>query len=251
MHRTPLVAGNWKMNGRRAMAASLAAEIAAAAPAGVEVVLCPPLVYLDTVAGALRGSAVVLAAQNLDEHEDGAFTGEVSAAMLADVGCGYVLVGHSERRTLFAESNARVADKFFRALSAGLRPVFCVGETLAEREAGNTARVIDAQLDAVFSRATTSQMAGVVIAYEPVWAIGTGVTASPEQAQDVHAHIRTRLQAVFGAPLAQSLRLLYGGSVKADNAASLFAGADIDGGLVGGASLDAATFLAICQAATA
>jgi triosephosphate isomerase len=246
-----LVAGNWKMNGRRSMAASLAAEVAAAAPAGIEVLLCPPLVYLDTVAAAVGASAVVLGAQNLDEHEDGAFTGEVSAEMLVDVGCRYVLVGHSERRTLFAESSARVADKFFRALDAGLRPVLCVGETLAEREAGHTEQVINAQLDAVFDRATAGQMADAVIAYEPVWAIGTGMTASPEQAQAVHAHIRSRLTASFGEPLAQSLRLLYGGSVKADNAASLFAGADIDGGLVGGASLDAATFLAICQAATA
>lgn len=251
MSRTPLVAGNWKMNGRRSMAASLAAEIASAAPAGVEVLLCPPLVYLDTVADVLRGSTVVLGAQNLDEHEDGAFTGEVSAEMLVDVACRYVLVGHSERRTLFAESSARVADKFFRALAAGLRPVLCVGETLAEREAGNTEQVINAQLDAVFGRASAEQMADAVIAYEPVWAIGTGMTASPEQAQAVHAHIRSRLASSFGQPLAQSLRLLYGGSVKADNAASLFAGADIDGGLVGGASLDAATFLAICQAATA
>jgi triosephosphate isomerase len=251
MSRTPLVAGNWKMNGRRSMAASLAAEIAAAAPAGVEVLLCPPLVYLDTVASAVQASDVVLGAQNLDEHEDGAFTGEVSAEMLVDVACRYVLVGHSERRTLFAESSARVADKFFRALDAGLRPVLCVGETLAEREAGNTEQVINAQLDAVFGRATAEQMVDTVIAYEPVWAIGTGMTASPEQAQAVHSHIRSRLASSFGAPLAQSLRLLYGGSVKADNAASLFAGADIDGGLVGGASLDAATFLAICQAATA
>ena len=251
MSRTPLVAGNWKMNGRRSMAASLAAEIASAAPAGVEVLLCPPLVYLDTVADVLRGSTVVLGAQNLDEHEEGAFTGEVSGEMLVDVACRYVLVGHSERRTLFAESSARVADKFFRALAAGLRPVLCVGETLAEREAGKTEQVVNAQLDAVFGQASAEQMADAVIAYEPVWAIGTGITASPEQAQAVHAHIRSRLASSFGPSLAQSVRLLYGGSVKADNAASLFAGADIDGGLVGGASLDAATFLAICQAATA
>ena len=251
MSRTPLVAGNWKMNGRRSMAASLAAEIAAGAPTGVEVLLCPPLVYLDAVAGVLRGSPVVLGAQNLDEHEDGAFTGEVSGEMLLDMACHYVLVGHSERRTLFAETSTRVADKFFRALEAGLRPVLCVGETLAEREAGSTEQVINTQLEAVFRRATAEQMAKTVIAYEPVWAIGTGRTASPQQAQAVHAHIRSRLASSFGEPLAQSLRLLYGGSVKADNAASLFAGADIDGGLVGGASLDAATFLAICQAATA
>jgi triosephosphate isomerase len=160
-------------------------------------------------------------------------------------------VGHSERRTLFAEGNAVVADKLCRALAAGLRPILCVGETLAQRDAGRTEQVIDAQLDAVFSRVTAEQMADVVIAYEPVWAIGTGKTASPEQAQAVHAHIRARLQASFGIAVAESSRLLYGGSVNADNAASLFVRADIDGGLIGGASLDAATFLAICQAATA
>ncbi|MDF1630463.1 MAG: triose-phosphate isomerase [Alcanivoracaceae bacterium] len=251
MTRIPLVAGNWKMNGRRAMAAQLAAEVAAGAPAGVEVLLCPPLVYLDTVSAAAKGSGLCFAGQNLAATSDGAFTGEISAEMLVDAGCQYVLVGHSERRALFAEDNAQVADKFCRALDAGLRPVLCVGETLAEREAGQTEQVVNAQLDAVFSRVTAAQLAGAVIAYEPVWAIGTGMTASPEQAQAVHAHIRARLSAAFGSELAESLRLLYGGSVKADNAASLFAGADIDGGLIGGASLDAETFLAICQAATA
>ncbi|MCC1497071.1 triose-phosphate isomerase [Alcanivorax sp. 1008] len=251
MTRIPLVAGNWKMNGRRAMAAQLAAEVAAGAPAGVEVLLCPPLVYLDTVAAAAKGSPVCFAGQNVAATSDGAFTGEVSAEMLVDAGCQYVLVGHSERRTLFAEDNAQVADKFCRALEAGLRPVLCIGETLAEREAGRTEQVVNAQLEAVFSRITAAQLVGAVIAYEPVWAIGTGMTASPDQAQAVHAHIRARLSGAFGAELAESLRLLYGGSVKADNAASLFAGADIDGGLIGGASLDAETFLAICQAATA
>ncbi|MEE4251655.1 MAG: triose-phosphate isomerase [Alcanivoracaceae bacterium] len=251
MTRIPLVAGNWKMNGRRAMAAQLAAEVAAGAPGGVEVLLCPPLVYLDVVLAAAKGSGVCVGAQNLAATGDGAFTGEVSAEMIADAGCQYVLVGHSERRTLFAEDDAQVADKFCRALEAGLRPVLCVGETLAQREAGRTEQVINAQLEAVLSRVTATQMADAVIAYEPVWAIGTGMTASPEQAQAVHAHIRAILGNVFGSALAESLRLLYGGSVKADNAASLFAGADIDGGLIGGASLDAATFLAICQAATA
>jgi triosephosphate isomerase len=251
MTRVPLVAGNWKMNGRRAMAAQLAAEVAASAPAGVEVLLCPPLVYLDTVVTAAKGSALCFAGQNVAATGDGAFTGEVSAEMLVDAGCQYVLVGHSERRTLFAEDNALVADKFCRALDAGLRPVLCIGETLTEREAGQTEQVVDGQLEAVLSRISAAQLAGAVIAYEPVWAIGTGMTASPEQAQAVHAHIRATLSAAFGSELAESLRLLYGGSVKADNAASLFAGADIDGGLIGGASLDAATFLAICQAATA
>jgi triosephosphate isomerase (TIM) len=250
MTRIPLVAGNWKMNGRRAMAGQLSAEIAAAAPNGVELLLCPPMIYLDAVSVAISGSPVMLGGQNLAATEDGAFTGEVSAEMLADAGCRYVLVGHSERRTLFAESNTAVADKFCRALAAGLRPVLCVGETLTERQAGQTERVINAQLDAVLSRVTAEQLADAVIAYEPVWAIGTGMTASPEQAQAVHAHIRAMLGQTFTPVLAESMRLLYGGSVKADNAASLFAGADIDGGLIGGASLDAATFLAICQAAT-
>ena len=251
MPRIPLVAGNWKMNGRRAMATQLAEAIAAGAPTGVEVLLCPPLVYLDAVSAVLNGSSVWLGAQNLAVSADGAFTGDVSAEMLVDAGCRYVLVGHSERRTLFAEDNAQVADKFCRALDAGLGPLLCVGETLAERESGQTERVINAQLEAVLSRVSADQLMGAVIAYEPVWAIGTGMTASPEQAQAVHAHIRAWLRAAFGTELAESLRLLYGGSVKADNAASLFAGADIDGGLIGGASLDAATFLAICQAATA
>lgn len=248
MPRTPLVAGNWKMNGRRNMAASLAAEIAAAAPAGVEVLLCPPLVYLDAVANAVCGSAVVLGAQNLDEHEDGAYTGEVSGEMLVDMACRYVLVGHSERRTLFAESSVRVADKFFRALGAGLRPVFCVGETLAEREAGHTEQVINAQLDAVFGRATAEQMADVVIAYEPVWAIGTGHTATPEQARDMHATIRRFMSERYG-PAGADRSILYGGSVKPDNASDLIAAGDIDGFLVGGASLDPGSFLAIVRAA--
>jgi len=251
MSRIPLVAGNWKMNGRATTAAQLTTDIVAAVPAGVEVLLCPPLVYLDTVVAASRGSQVRLGGQNLAALTDGAVTGEVSAEMLADVGCRYVLVGHSERRTLFSEDDAVVASKFRRALAAGLQPILCVGETLAQRETEQTEQVIDAQLDAVLSDITAEQMSGVVIAYEPVWAIGTGKTASPEQAQAVHAHIRARLKACFGIAVAESLRLLYGGSVNADNAASLFVKADIDGGLIGGASLDAATFLAICQAATA
>ncbi|MFN3714680.1 MAG: triose-phosphate isomerase [Alcanivoracaceae bacterium] len=251
MPRTPLVAGNWKMNGCRAMAAELAAAVAAGAPAGVDILLCPPLVYLDTVSAALSGSMVQLGAQNVAASDDGAFTGEVSAAMLVDVGCRWVLVGHSERRALYGETSELVADKFFQALDAGLLPVLCVGETLEQRQAGSTEAIVAAQLEAVFGRAEPAQMATAVIAYEPVWAIGTGQTATPEQAQQVHAFIRARLAGAFGQSLASSVRLLYGGSVKADNAASLFASADIDGGLIGGASLDAATFLAICQAATA
>ena len=251
MSRTPMVAGNWKMNGRRDMAAALAREIATAIPAGVEVLLCPPAVYLDTVAGVLTGSPVALGGQNLCDQEDGAYTGEISAAMLVDAGCSHVLVGHSERRSLYGETDALVAAKVARALGAGLVPILCVGETLAEREAGATEAVIDRQLETVLTALTPEHLVRLVIAYEPVWAIGTGMTASPEQAQQVHAHIRQRLDRAAGPAVAAAVRVLYGGSVKADNAASLFAGADIDGGLIGGASLDAATFLAICQAATA
>ena len=245
--RKPLVAGNWKMNGRREMATELAASLVDGVPAGVEVLVCPPFPYLSPVADVLRGSDVALGAQNLASQEDGAYTGEVSGEMLADLGVAHVLVGHSERRSLFAESDRLVAEKFVRARQAGLTPVLCVGETLAQRESGETEAVVAGQLDAVLD---VAQLGQAIIAYEPVWAIGTGQTASPEQAQAVHAFIRQRV-AEKQPSVATSLRILYGGSVNADNAASLFRQADIDGGLVGGASLDADSFLAICQAATA
>ncbi len=237
------------MNGRRDLAQSLATAIAAQAPADCDVAICTPFPYLLTAAQALTGSAVLLGAQNLSEQSDGAFTGEVSADMLVDCGCRYVIVGHSERRALYGESSALVAEKFMRAQQAGLIPILCVGETLDERNAQATEGVVAAQLQAVLEAAGVQAFARAVIAYEPVWAIGTGLTASPEQAQAVHAFLRARLAAI-DADIAAGVRILYGGSVKADNAAALFAGPDIDGGLIGGASLDADSFLAICQATT-
>ena len=247
--RTPLVAGNWKMHGRRDMADTLAAAIAGQVPDGVEVALCPPYPYLDRVAQTLAGSTVALGAQNLADEAEGAYTGEVAGEMLADLGCRYVLVGHSERRSLYGEDDARVAAKFLRAQAAGLVPVLCLGETLEAREGGDTETVLAAQLDAVLEAAGAAALEQAVIAYEPVWAIGTGLTATPEQAQAAHAFLRDRL-ARQNKAVAAAVRILYGGSVKADNAASLLSEPDIDGGLIGGASLDADSFLAICQAAT-
>ena len=247
--RTSLVAGNWKMHGRLDMARELAARIAAGAPAGVELALCPPYPYLAALQQTLAGTPVALGAQNLAEQPEGAFTGEVAGEMLAEFGCRYVLVGHSERRSLYGETDAVVATKFQRAQAAGLVPVLCLGESQAEREAGQTETVVGRQLDAVLALAGVAAFNQAVIAYEPVWAIGTGLTASPEQAQAVHAFIRQRL-AGHDAAVAAATRILYGGSVKADNAALLLAEPDIDGGLIGGASLDADSFLAICQVAS-
>lgn len=248
--RRKLVAGNWKMNGRLAANQSLVGAVAAGAREleGVDVWLAPPAVYLLQVAGLLKGSAVGLAAQNAARDQDGAFTGEVSAEMLAEVGCQAVLVGHSERRSLYGEDDAVVADKFQRIQAAGLVPVLCVGETLAEREAGQTESVVLRQLGAVVDACGIAALERAVVAYEPVWAIGTGRTATPGQAQHVHAVLRAEV-ARHSAPVAAGLRLLYGGSVKAANAASLFAMADIDGALVGGASLLADEFIAIARAA--
>ena len=247
--RTSLVAGNWKMHGRLDMARDLAARIAAGAPAGVELALCPPYPYLAALQQTLAGTPVALGAQNLAEQPEGAFTGEVAGEMLAEFGCRYVLVGHSERRSLYGETDAVVATKFQRAQAAGLVPVLCLGESQAEREAGQTEAVVGRQLDAVLALAGVAAFHQAVIAYEPVWAIGTGLTASPEQAQAVHAFIRQRL-AGHDAAVAAATRILYGGSVKADNAVLLLAEPDIDGGLIGGASLDADSFLAICQVAS-
>ncbi|MBA3979140.1 MAG: triose-phosphate isomerase [Alcanivorax sp.] len=247
--RTSLVAGNWKMHGRLDMARDLAARIAAGAPAGVELALCPPYPYLAALQQTLAGTPVALGAQNLAEQPEGAFTGEVAGEMLSEFGCRYVLVGHSERRSLYGETDAVVATKFQRAQAAGLVPVLCLGESQAEREAGQTEAVVGRQLDAVLALAGVAAFHQAVIAYEPVWAIGTGLTASPEQAQAVHAFIRQRL-AGHDAAVAAATRILYGGSVKADNAALLLAEPDIDGGLIGGASLDADSFLAICQVAS-
>lgn len=213
-----------------------------------EVAVCAPFPYLAQLQALLASTQVRWGAQSVSEHVSGAYTGEVSAAMLCEFGCRYVLVGHSERRSLFGESDAVVAAKFVAAREAGLVPILCLGETLAEREAGATAAVVSRQLDAVIDRAGVAALASAVVAYEPVWAIGTGVTASPAQAQEVHAAIRERV-ADLDAGLAEGLRILYGGSVKPQNAAELFAQDDIDGGLIGGAALVADDFLAICQAA--
>ncbi len=247
--RRPLVAGNWKMHGSRAEnSALLEAMTGQLDKLQAEVLVCPPFVYLAEIAGRLAGSRIAVGAQSLCAESIGAFTGEVSAAMLKDIGCQYVLVGHSERRSLFHEDNELVARKFVAAQSQGLIPVLCVGESLAQRQSEQTFDVIRAQLDAVLALAGIAAFARAIVAYEPVWAIGTGLTATPEQAQAVHAFIRKHL-GTQDAKIADGLRILYGGSVKGSNAAELFAMADVDGGLVGGASLKAAEFLQICAAA--
>lgn len=247
--RRPLVAGNWKMHGSRAENTALLDGLLAQlkAPA-VGVLVCAPFVYLAEIASRLTGSTVSVGAQSLCAEAIGAFTGEISAGMLKDVGCRYVLVGHSERRSLYHEDSALVARKFVAAQSQGLVPVLCVGETLAQRQAGQTFAVVTEQLDAVLTTAGIAALRQAVVAYEPVWAIGTGLTATPEQAQEVHAFIRQHL-ATQDAVIAAGVRILYGGSVKGSNARELFAMADVDGGLVGGASLKAAEFLQICAAA--
>jgi triosephosphate isomerase len=233
--RERLVAGNWKMHGSRESNRALLDAIVAA---DVACAVCVPFPYLALVAERLRGTRVAWGAQTLSEHAQGAFTGEVSAAMLGEFGCRYVLVGHSERRHLFGETDAQVAAKFAAARAAGITPILCVGETLQERESGRTQEVVARQIDAVLAR---GGIGDAVVAYEPVWAIGTGRTATPEQAQEVHAFLRRQLSA--------QTRLLYGGSVKPDNAAAIFAMPDVDGGLIGGASLVAKDFIAICRAA--
>ena len=248
--RRKLVAGNWKMNGSLAANRELIAALlpGLGAASGADVTICAPFVYLPQLQPLLAASRVALGAQTVSEFESGAYTGEVSGAMLKEAGCAQVIVGHSERRALFGESSAQVAAKFGAALKAGLQPILCVGETLAEREAGATEAVVGAQLDAVLDQLGVAALGQGVVAYEPVWAIGTGKTASPEQAQAVHAFIRARV-AKHDAAVALQLKILYGGSVKAASAKTLFACADIDGGLVGGASLQAQEFVAICQAA--
>jgi len=248
--RQPLVAGNWKMNGSKASIKALLDGI----KQGIgdvkkaEVAVCVPYIYIPEVESQLGGSAIGWGAQNLSTESSGAFTGEIAASMLLDFHCRYVLVGHSERRTLYGEDDLTVAKKFAVARAAGLVPILCVGETLAEREQGITEQVVARQLDAVIALEGVAALADAVIAYEPVWAIGTGKTASPEQAQEVHAFIRKHLAAA-SAEVAQKVRVLYGGSMNAANAASLLAQPDIDGGLIGGASLKAEDFLTICRAA--
>ena len=247
--RRKLVVGNWKMHGSHAAVADLLTGVqrSLSPSSPVEIAVCPPFVYLAAVREQLRSGQIRigLGAQNLHTAEQGAFTGEVSGAMLRDCGCDYVIVGHSERRQLFGESDEQVAAKTVAALRNELTPLVCVGETLAEREAGSTLAVIARQLDTVLT-GVEADAARIVFAYEPVWAIGTGRTATPAQAQTVHAFIRERLVR-YG--VAATARILYGGSVKPDNAAALFAQPDIDGGLIGGASLNAEEFAAICAAA--
>ena len=244
--RRKLVAGNWKMHGSHAANAVLLDGLKAAQPYMVDVVVCPPSPYLAETAMTLSGQSIAWGAQDCSAHEHGAYTGEVSAGMLADLGCRYVIVGHSERRAYHAESDQLVADKAKAAIAHRLTPIVCVGETLAEREAGQTETVVKRQLSAVI-HTLAHCVPQIVVAYEPVWAIGTGRTASPEQAQAVHALLRAQLHAA--TPKAAEMRLLYGGSVKPDNAKTLFGQPDIDGGLIGGASLKAADFVAICRAA--
>ncbi|HHQ41212.1 MAG TPA: triose-phosphate isomerase [Chromatiales bacterium] len=249
--RRPLVAGNWKMNGSRERVRALVDGIQAGIGSveRAEVAVCPPFVYIPQVAEQLAGSPIALGAQNVCDHaEEGAYTGEIAGSMLAELGCRYVIVGHSERRNLYGESDELVARRFAAARKAGLVPILCVGELLEERERGVTEAVVARQLDAVLELEGVEAFREAVIAYEPVWAIGTGHTATPEQAQEVHAFIRARL-AERDAGVAEVARILYGGSVKGSNAADLFAQPDIDGGLIGGASLKADEFLTICRAA--
>lgn len=251
--RGKLVVGNWKMHGSLSVNMGLLHAVrdgVGGLRSGTvsEAALCVPYPYLAQARSVLEGSAVAWGAQDVSEHDSGAWTGEVSGAMLADFGCRYVIVGHSERRSFFGESDAVTAAKFLAARRTGLIPVLCVGETLAEREAGITEKVVMRQIDAVLSTSGIAAFADAVVAYEPVWAIGTGRTASPAQAQEVHALIRARFSGE-DAVIGNQLQLLYGGSVKAGNAAEIFAQPDIDGGLIGGASLVAADFLAIYAAA--
>jgi triosephosphate isomerase len=248
--RKPLIAGNWKMNGSRESIATLLDGIKAGMGdvTTAEVAVCAPSIYMGDVQARLEGSDVTWGGQDVSVHDSGAYTGETAASMLQDFGCKYAIIGHSERRTYHAESDALVAEKFEQAINNGLVPLFCIGETLEEREQGITEDVVARQIDAVLDRVGAEGMAKGVIAYEPVWAIGTGMTASPQQAQDVHAFIRGRVAAADAA-VAEKVQILYGGSMNAGNAAELLSQPDIDGGLIGGASLKADDFLTIARAA--
>lgn len=247
MRRT-LIAGNWKMNGSLNANAALLRGLASAVTTNTDVAVCVPAPYLAQCQAALAGSPVGLGAQDLSMHANGAFTGEVSASMLQDFGCRFVIVGHSERRSYHGENSRTVALKAAAALAAGLIPIVCVGETLAERDARQTAAVVGAQLEAILDAIAVPDLPRLVVAYEPVWAIGTGKTATPEMAQEVHAQIRSRI-ALRSLQGAQSVQILYGGSMKPDNARQLLAMPDIDGGLIGGAALKVDDFNAISQAA--
>lgn len=249
--RTPFVAGNWKLNKTPDEAESLARCVidAASGITGVEVAICPPFTALERVAGVVRGTAVGLGAQNVYWESEGAFTGEVSAPMLLTCGCEYVILGHSERRQFFGETDETVNRRLKVALHAGLKPIVCLGESLHERQADKTEHVVEAQLRGALDGISADGVRRIALAYEPVWAIGTGLTATPEQAEAVHAFFRNVLTERYRDEVAQAIRIQYGGSVKPDNAAALFAQDNIDGGLIGGASLDAAAFAAIVKAA--
>ncbi|MCG6965269.1 MAG: triose-phosphate isomerase [Chromatiaceae bacterium] len=248
--RQPLVAGNWKMNGSRASVAELLAGLKAGIGRvkAAEVAVCAPAIYIPDTQKQLEGTPIKWGGQDVSVHASGAYTGEIAGPMLTDFGCHFAIIGHSERRAYHGETDATVAQKFEAARAAGLVPILCVGETLDEREQGITEQVVARQLDAVIAHCGIEMVGQGVIAYEPVWAIGTGKTASPEQAQEVHAFIRGRL-AASSPVVADSVRVLYGGSMNPKNAAELMAQADIDGGLIGGASLKADDFLAVCAAA--
>jgi len=250
--RKPLIAGNWKMNGTKASVETLLAGVVAGAGAieRSEIAVCPPYPFLQMAASALAGSKVRLGAQNCATAASGAFTGEVAAPMLADFGCHYVIIGHSERRAMYGEDEAILAKKLAAAFAAGLTPILCVGETLEERERGDMEKVIAAQIDGIIALCGISVFGSLELAYEPVWAIGTGKTATPAQAQEVHAFIRARL-AGHDAAVAQKVRILYGGSMKGSNALELLSQPDIDGGLIGGAALNADEFLSIAKAGDA
>ncbi len=251
--RTPLIAGNWKMNTETASATALASAIAerAVEAAGAELLVCPPSPYLPLVREALGNSQVALGAQNMYHESQGAFTGEISGAMLEDLGVSYVILGHSERRHILGETDADVNKKAVAALAAGLRPIVCVGELLEQREAGKTAEVIRSQFEGSLAGISADAMKSVVLAYEPVWAIGTGKVATPDQAEEVHADLRKQLNERYNSQTADTVRILYGGSVKPDNAAELLGQPNIDGALIGGASLKADDFLGIALASVA
>ena len=249
--RRPILAGNWKMNGKAADGAALVKELAhlIGQPSGADVVVCPPFTSLAAVGEALQGTGLQLGAQNCHFEAQGAFTGEISADMLIEAGCSYVIVGHSERRQYFAETDATVNARLRAALAAGLRPILCVGESLAQRELSVTAEWVALQVKSALAGVLPGEISRVVIAYEPIWAIGTGRTATAQQAQEVCAVIRNTLAALYGEEAAQGQQIQYGGSMNAKNAAELLAQKDIDGGLIGGASLKAADFAAIVRAA--
>jgi len=251
--RTPLIAGNWKMNTDSSTAAALARDIAqrAAEAKNVELLVCPPSVYLALVKDAIGDAPVALGAQNMSCEPQGAFTGEISAGMVTDIGAQYVILGHSERRHIFGESDQNVNKKTLAALAAGLTPIVCVGELLEDREAGRTSAVIRGQFDGSLAGVTAEQIESVVLAYEPVWAIGTGKVATPEQAEEVHADLRKQLTERYNGEIADKIRILYGGSVKPDNAAELLGQTNVDGALIGGASLKADDFMGIALAGEA